>query len=148
MSEPTNHDDTAGASERPAPEKKPACTRSLAFQLAALGLIVVSGLAGTGLAVRLQSPKAVAPSILSPRLFAGWEKPDLVLVVSGEQHGYLLPCGCSHPPERRIGTPLQLDRGDSGARLARGRRRSRQCAADYRPLDCPMFRGLSNTSTR
>ena len=45
----------------------------------------------------LQTPHAVAPSILSPRLFAGWEKPDLVLVVSGEQHGYLLPCGCSHP---------------------------------------------------
>jgi nitrate reductase cytochrome c-type subunit len=97
LSEPTNHDDTAGACGRPAPEKKPACTRGLAFQLAALGLIVVSGLAGTGLARWLQTPHAVAPSILPPRLFADWEKPDLVLVVSGEQHGYLLPCGCSHP---------------------------------------------------
>jgi Cytochrome c554 and c-prime len=102
LSEPTNHDAAAGASERPAPEKKPACTRSLAFQLAALGLIVVSGLAGTGLARWLKSPQTVAPKddaalVLSPRLFVGWEKPDLVLVVSGEQHGYLLPCGCSHP---------------------------------------------------
>jgi hypothetical protein len=97
LSEPTNHDDTAGASARPAPEKKPACTRGLAFQLAALGLIVVSGLAGTGLARWLQSPQAVAPSALSPHLFQGWGKPDLVLVVSAEQHGYLLPCGCSHP---------------------------------------------------
>src|SRR5262249_27805183 len=30
-------------------------------------------------------------------LFKGWEKPDLVLVLSGSQHGYLLPCGCSRP---------------------------------------------------
>jgi hypothetical protein len=97
LSEATNHDDTAGASERPAPEKKPACTRGLAFQLAALGLIVVSGLAGTGLARWLQSPQAVAPPALSPHLFQGWGKPDLVLVVSAEQHGYLLPCGCSRP---------------------------------------------------
>ena len=50
LSEPINHDEPAGASEPPAPAKKPACTRGLAFQLAALGLIVVSGLAGTGLA--------------------------------------------------------------------------------------------------
>ena len=97
MNDSTDHDDAADASGRPAPEKKPTCTRGLAFQLAALGLIVVSGLAGTGLARWLQTPHTVAPSILSPRLFAGWEKPDLVLVVSGEQHGYLLPCGCSHP---------------------------------------------------
>jgi hypothetical protein len=97
LTQPTNHDDTVGASGRPAPGKKPACTRGLAFQLAALGLIVVSGLAGTGLARWLQSPQTVAPSILSPRLFPGWNKPDLVLVVSAEQHGYLLPCGCSHP---------------------------------------------------
>ncbi len=102
MTQPTNQDDFAGASGRPAPEKKPACTRGLAFQLAALGLIVVSGLAGTGLARWLQSPQAVAPKddnalVLSPRLFPGWNKPDLVLVVSAEQHGYLLPCGCSHP---------------------------------------------------
>ena len=98
MSEPINHDESAGASKRPAPEKKPACSRGLAFQLAALGLIVVSGLAGTGLARWLKSPPSVAPpSILSPQLFRNWGKPDLVLVVSGEQHGYLLPCGCSHP---------------------------------------------------
>jgi hypothetical protein len=97
LNEPTNLDDAADTPGRPAPAKKPTCTRGLAFQLAALGLIVVSGLAGTGLARWLQTPHAVPPSILSPRLFAGWEKPDLVLVVSGEQHGYLLPCGCSHP---------------------------------------------------
>jgi hypothetical protein len=31
-------------------------------------------------------------------LFQGWpEKPDLILLLSGEQHGYLDPCGCSKP---------------------------------------------------
>lgn len=28
-------------------------------------------------------------------LFEGWEKPDLVLFVSGRQHGYIEPCGCA-----------------------------------------------------
>jgi hypothetical protein len=27
--------------------------------------------------------------------FVGWGKPDLVLVVSGQLHGYIKPCGCS-----------------------------------------------------
>jgi hypothetical protein len=26
-----------------------------------------------------------------------WGKPDLTLVLTGEQHGYILPCGCSKP---------------------------------------------------
>lgn len=28
-------------------------------------------------------------------LFAGWHDPALVLILSGEQHGYVEPCGCS-----------------------------------------------------
>jgi hypothetical protein len=32
-----------------------------------------------------------------PALFADWPKPDVVLVLSGQGHGYLQPCGCSHP---------------------------------------------------
>src|SRR5215472_8753380 len=31
------------------------------------------------------------------RLFRDWPKPDLVVVVSGQQHGYMEPCGCSRP---------------------------------------------------
>src|SRR5438552_2331167 len=30
-------------------------------------------------------------------LFKNWEKPDLVIVLSGEQHGYLQACGCTEP---------------------------------------------------
>ncbi len=28
-------------------------------------------------------------------LFAGWTRPDVVLVFTGEQHGYIEPCGCT-----------------------------------------------------
>jgi hypothetical protein len=29
--------------------------------------------------------------------FDGWGKPDLVVVVTGQMHGYIFPCGCSEP---------------------------------------------------
>jgi hypothetical protein len=32
-----------------------------------------------------------------PIQFAGWGQPDLVLVVSGQMHGFMDPCGCSDP---------------------------------------------------
>ncbi|MFL5242677.1 MAG: multiheme c-type cytochrome [Gemmataceae bacterium] len=30
-------------------------------------------------------------------LFQGWPKPDVAIVLSGQRHGYILPCGCSRP---------------------------------------------------
>jgi hypothetical protein len=77
--------------------------RGIVFQLAAVGLVIVSGLAGTGLAKWLRRP--VSTQVAAPaapafpnRLFQDWKvKPDLVLVLSGQQHGYMLPCGCSRP---------------------------------------------------
>jgi hypothetical protein len=30
-------------------------------------------------------------------LFRDWPKPDLIVMISGQQHGYLDPCGCSRP---------------------------------------------------
>jgi hypothetical protein len=77
--------------------------RRLYFQLAALALIVAAAPAGLGLAwwMRPQTaPKTEdsATGLTMPtHLFRGWEKPDLVLVVTASQHGYLLPCGCSKP---------------------------------------------------
>jgi hypothetical protein len=32
-----------------------------------------------------------------PIHFVGWSKPDLAIVVTGQMHGYIQPCGCSHP---------------------------------------------------
>jgi hypothetical protein len=37
------------------------------------------------------------PSPATAHLFRGWPRPDLVLLLSGQQHGYLQPCGCSRP---------------------------------------------------
>jgi len=79
--------------------------RTLAFQLAAVALTVVSALAGTGLARWLRAPDA-APKETKPaekkglfpgRVFHDWTKPDLVVLITGQQHGYILPCGCSKP---------------------------------------------------
>ncbi|MHB1425002.1 MAG: multiheme c-type cytochrome [Gemmataceae bacterium] len=73
--------------------------RGLKFQLAALTLVFVSALGVTGLAYWLKSPnKPESEGKGFPaRLFQGWGKPDLVVVLSAQQHGYMLPCGCSEP---------------------------------------------------
>ncbi len=76
--------------------------RRIVFQLTAVSLVIVSGLAGTGLARWLRCPAAKqiaapAPPIFPNHLFDKWGKPDLVLVLSAQQHGYMLPCGCSRP---------------------------------------------------
>jgi hypothetical protein len=79
-----------------------ALRRGLLFKLAALA-VIGSALGGMGLARWLQQPSAdPAPADEGPlkmpdRLFRGWTRPDLVLVLSAQQHGYLGPCGCSRP---------------------------------------------------
>src|SRR5262249_26813548 len=94
----TRIDTPSGDGAPPAAAAK-ARGRGLAFQLAALGLTVVSALAGTGLAHWLRSPGGgpELPAGKREKLVEGWDKPDLVLVLSGQQHGYLKPCGCSRP---------------------------------------------------
>jgi hypothetical protein len=70
--------------------------------LAAVLLVAVSAVCGTGLARWLRAPtiggddQANKPAFPN-RLFADWKKPDLVVVLSAQQKGYLLPCGCSRP---------------------------------------------------
>ena len=78
--------------------------RGLKFTAAAVALCGVSALAATGLAFVLRpvQPEQSGPATpAAPKpmahLFQGWPKPDLALLLSGEQHGYLLPCGCSRP---------------------------------------------------
>lgn len=74
-----------------------------AFQVAALGLTVVSALFGMGLARLLKSPStppeqgATEGKGIPARLFRNWTKPDFVVVLSAQQQGYMLPCGCSSP---------------------------------------------------
>jgi hypothetical protein len=77
--------------------------RGSRFALAALGLILLSALGSGILAYWLKVRKG--PPNNPPRdgqdvvgyLFRDWSKPDLVVVLSAQQHGYLLPCGCSSP---------------------------------------------------
>ncbi len=104
MTQPSNHDGTADAPRRSAAAGKTPFLRSrrLTFQLAALGLIAASGLCGTGLAWLLRPAEVSDKSGPEPAealapYFHGWDKPELVLVLTADQHGYLSPCGCSEP---------------------------------------------------
>jgi hypothetical protein len=60
------------------------------------GLIVL-GATGLCRILRPTEDTPTDPQTPPSRLFRGWQKPDVALVVSAEQHGYLLPCGCSRP---------------------------------------------------
>ena len=107
MTQPPTPDDSTGFPARLAPggQRGPSSrflSRATRFKLAAMVLVVMSGLAGTGLACWLRPPDvsdqaADPPSGPLAHFFRGWDKPDLVIVVTGDQHGYLLPCGCSKP---------------------------------------------------
>ncbi len=96
MNRPKDEQNTANTPEPNAPRRR----RGWSFQLAALGLIGISALTGTCLAYLLQSQpkKADAESKVIPsRYFRDWGTPDFVIVLSAQQEGYMLPCGCSDP---------------------------------------------------
>jgi hypothetical protein len=93
----------------------------VSLKTAALLLLVAAAVGLTGaLAVRWLlwrgQPAEASDNHRGPAvpLFQGWPRPELVLVLSGEQHGYLLPCGCSRPQvgglERRYNFVQQLRR--------------------------------------
>ena len=91
---------------------------------AGFGLAVGLGMLGDLFASSHQRPAAgqgqaefVVPA--SAPLFVGWpaEPPDLALVLSGEMHGYLRPCGCSPDQQgglARRGGLLQFLRDEKG----------------------------------
>jgi hypothetical protein len=69
-----------------------------------LGANVVAagfGMAATGFVSNwlrpLEPANSSEPAKPRQRLFVDWPKPDLALVISGEMHGYIMPCGCSSP---------------------------------------------------
>ena len=114
----------------PPAARRPRTVPGTAFKLAALAVVAAVALAGACWLQQQERPapgggEAAGPQ-LPANLFRGWESPDLVLVLSGQQHGYLLPCGCSRPQKgglerrynfvqmlRRKGWPVVLaDVGD------------------------------------
>jgi hypothetical protein len=76
--------------------------------LAAAALLVLAGI-GTAYVILREpangnahelpgdGPSSHGDPLRKPILFAGWGQPDRVLVVSGQMHGYMFPCGCSEP---------------------------------------------------
>ncbi|MFO0925433.1 MAG: multiheme c-type cytochrome [Gemmataceae bacterium] len=96
--------DETRPTEMTTPDAAPASAgrgRVIAVAAAALALTVASGYAGVGLARWLKSACLGTPTATAPAfpggLFRDWKKPDLVVVVTAEMHGYVLPCGCSRP---------------------------------------------------
>jgi hypothetical protein len=70
--------------------------RGAAFTGAALLLTAVS--VAAGVACWLRSAGEPPPPASRPGPFRGWpEQIDFALVLTAQQHGYLLPCGCSRP---------------------------------------------------
>ncbi len=106
-----------------------------------LGLVLLSGCGcdqndPAGDAVNQTATKGDKPPPSKPKpLLKGWDQPALALVVSGRQHGYLEPCGCSatqsggiarrsdlmHQIEKRGWKVIGLDVGGT-ARPGRGTR--------------------------
>jgi hypothetical protein len=76
-----------------------------------------------------------------PMLFQGWNNPQFVLLLSGQQHGYVLPCGCSKPQygglERRYNFLKSVeDRGWPVVALDLG-----DVPQDKAPRDLPNIQG-------
>lgn len=76
-------------------------SRGAALALAGLGLTVAFGVYAAHWLWSAEESAAPPPPEPKPQLlFKDWPekgKPDLALILTGEQHGYLQPCGCSRP---------------------------------------------------
>ena len=88
----------------------------------------------TSTPTHVEKQKTKSAPKLKP-LLAGWEKPAVAIVFSGEQHGYLEPCGCTETQSGGISRRADLfrqieDKGwpvtafDLGGSLKRTRRQS------------------------
>jgi hypothetical protein len=92
---PENDADLSGA-QRPS-RRSPL----LAWVLTGLGVVGCGILLGIVLYTPASNGTASDPDPQAggakQALFAGWTKPDVALVITGEMHGYLQPCGCSEP---------------------------------------------------
>jgi hypothetical protein len=86
--------------------RTPGTTRGTAFKVAALVLTALCLVIGAacwfgaprgGNEITTKSKDELPPGMLEQGLFHGWTKPDFAVVLTAQQHGYLLPCGCSEP---------------------------------------------------
>jgi hypothetical protein len=94
--------------------------RGPAFRLAALAVAVICVATATGFLMvpwmqqtEPAGDTAAAPTAASgpgALLYRGWPKPDVALVLSGQEHGYLQPCGCSEPQKGGLARRFNLIR--------------------------------------
>src|SRR6266852_368051 len=62
-----------------------------------------------------EAPAASAPGIVAPQsgseLFRNGPKPDVAVVLSAQQYGYLQPCGCSEPQKGGLARRFNMIQG-------------------------------------
>jgi hypothetical protein len=141
--------DELSPASTPASAQDASCPgRRWSFQLAALGLVLISALASMGLAYWLKQPQATesAGKGIPVRLFPNWGKPDFVLVLSAQQNGYMLPCGCSSPQvgglERRYNFIQLLKKEKRWPVVAIDLGDVVQKSAPHAPVNLPNVQGL------
>jgi hypothetical protein len=97
MSEQTN---VGPGSATPA-GKRPGSARGTAVKVAALVLATLCLVIGAACWLHNGGNETRTTEQTRPEnplnLFHGWPEPLFVVVLSGQEHGYLLPCGCSKP---------------------------------------------------
>lgn len=81
--------------------------RSAGFRLAAVALALLCVTLGGALFLApwpkptpnddTAPPPEASQAGFGERLFRNWPKPDVALLLTAQQHGYLQPCGCSEP---------------------------------------------------
>jgi hypothetical protein len=79
---------------------------ALVAVLAARGLMAVT--AAESSATQYAERQKVDPIKANGEIFVGWSKPDVALIFSGEQHGYLEPCGCAGLENQKGGLMRRL----------------------------------------
>src|SRR5262249_53354198 len=118
-----NEQSKAGADS--AAGKRPGAARGTAFKVGALVLATLCLVIGAACWLHKgekadDPPQGGATEDDGSGLFFGWGKPLFAVVLSAQQHGYLLPCGCSDPQygglERRYNflQSLRLPKGQGG----------------------------------
>jgi hypothetical protein len=84
-------------------------SHGIRFKLVAVGVAISCVAAAAAFLIAPRTPHStgqeIGPAAItlenqappSPRLFRNWPTPDVAIVLSGQEYGYLQPCGCSEP---------------------------------------------------
>jgi Cytochrome c554 and c-prime len=98
---PSSHPEALGRRARFGARRRPLALAIalVCVSLSGMGFLMFRGLQSTETNDQAKTDAVSEPS-RGPRLFHTWpadRQPDVVLLLSGEVHGYMQPCGCSEP---------------------------------------------------